>query len=128
MVVAVYGSQGEGHELVGFGTGAIRENDRWVRIADTAPIAGSASLRMAAPGPVEREVATWYRIGSVITGSADRVKLETLKAKLLGGPQRGVAVLLSARKDGHDPRQAIADFLAAAGPIEAIADRAAGMN
>ncbi|WP_295215460.1 exosortase A [uncultured Brevundimonas sp.] len=128
MVVAVYGSQGEGHELVGFGTGAIRENDRWVRIADTAPIAGSVSLRMAAPGPVEREVATWYRIGSVTTGSSDRVKLETLKAKLLGGPQRGVAVLLSARKDGHDPRQAIADFLKAAGPVDAIADRAAGMQ
>ncbi|MGT2515694.1 exosortase A [Sphingomonas panni] len=128
MVVAVYGSQGEGHELVGFGTGAIRENDRWVRIADTAPIAGSASLRMAAPGPVEREVATWYRIGSVTTGSADRVKLETLKAKLLGGPQRGVAVLLSARKDGNDPRAAIADFLKAAGPVDVIADRAAGMQ
>ncbi|MGN5374170.1 exosortase A [Sphingomonas hankookensis] len=128
MVVAVYGSQGEGHELVGFGTGAIRENDRWVRIADTAPIAGGATLRMAAPGPVEREVATWYRIGSITTGSADRVKLETLKAKLLGGPQRGVAVLLSARRDGHDPRRAIADFVAAAGPIDRIADRAAGMR
>lgn len=128
MIVAVYGSQGEGHELVGFGTGAIRENDRWVRIADTAPIAGSASLRMAAPGPVEREVATWYRIGSVTTGSPDRVKLETLKAKLLGGPQRGVAVLLSARKGAADSRQAIADFLKAAGPIDAIADRAAGMR
>ncbi len=128
MVVAVYGSQGEGHELVGFGQGAIRENDRWVRIADTAPIAGGATLRMAAPGPVEREVATWYRIGSTTTGSADRVKLETLQAKLLGGPQRGVAVLLSARRDGQDPRQAIADFVAAAGPIDRITDRAAGMQ
>lgn len=128
MVVAVYGSQGEGHELVGFGTGAIRENDRWVRIADTAPITGSASLRMAAPGPLEREVATWYRIGSVTTGSADRVKWETLKAKLFGGPQRGVAILLSARKDGHEPRRAIADFLHAAGPVDAIADHAAGMR
>ncbi len=128
MVVAVYGSQGEGHELVGFGQGAIRENDRWVRIADTAPIAGSDTLRMAAPGPVEREVATWYRIGWTTTGNEDRVKLETLKARLLGGPQRGVAILLSAQKDGGDPRAAIADFLAAAGPVDRIADHAAGMR
>lgn len=128
MAIAVYAAQGEGHELVGFGQGPIRENDRWVRIADTPPIAGGATLRMAAPGPVEREVATWYRIGSVTTGSEDRVKLETLKARLLGGPQRGVAVLLSAEKGAGDPRAAITDFLRAAGSIDAIADRATGAN
>ena len=128
MAIAVYAAQGDGHELVGFGQGPIRENDRWVRIADTPPIAGGAMLRMAAPGPVEREVATWYRIGSVTTGSEDRVKLETLKARLLGGPQRGVAVLVSAEKGAADPRAVIADFLRAAGPVDAIADRAAGAN
>ena len=128
MAIAVYAAQGEGHELVGFGQGPIRENDRWVRIADTPPIAGGAMLRMAAPGPVEREVATWYRIGSVTTGSEDRVKLETLKARLLGGPQRAVAVLLSAEKGAADPRAVITDFLRAAGPVDAIADRAAGAN
>ncbi|MEP9402334.1 exosortase A [Sphingomonas sp. VNH70] len=128
MAVAVYGAQREGQELVGFGRGAIRENDRWVRIANTPSIAGGASLRMAA-GPVERETATWYRIGDIVTGDADRVKLETLKVRLLGGPQRGVAVLLSAeRQRGGDPRGTIADFVAAAGPIDAIADRAAGMR
>lgn len=128
MAIAVYAAQGEGHELVGFGQGPIRENDRWVRIADTPPIAGAATLRMAAPGPVEREVATWYRIGSITTGSEDRVKLETLKTRLLGGRQRGVALLLSAQKGTGDPRAAIADFLRAAGPVDAIADRAAGAD
>lgn len=126
MAIAVYGSQGEGHELVGFGQGPIRENDRWVRIADLPPIAGGAALRMAAPGPVERETAIWYRIGSVTTGSEDRVKLETLKTRLLGGRQRAVAVLLSVEKHGDDPRGVIADFLRAAGPVDALADRAAG--
>ncbi|KQN78512.1 exosortase A [Sphingomonas sp. Leaf62] len=126
LVIAVYAAQGEGHELVGFGQGPIRENDRWVRIADTPPIAGGTALRMAAPGPVEREVATWYRIGSTTTGSEDRVKLATLKTRLLGGPQRGVAVLMSAEKGTGDPRGTITDFLRAAGPVDAIADRAAG--
>nr|WP_235531661.1 exosortase A [Sphingomonas sp. Leaf67] len=126
LAIAVYAAQGEGHELVGFGQGPIRENDRWVRIADTPPIAGGTTLRMAAPGPVEREVATWYRIGSTTTGSEDRVKLATLKTRLLGGPQRGVAVLMSAEKGVGDPRGTITDFLRAAGPVDAIADRAAG--
>ncbi len=126
LAIAVYAAQGEGHELVGFGQGPIRENDRWVRIADTLPIAGGTTLRMAAPGPVEREVAIWYRIGSTTTGSEDRVKLETLKTRLLGGPQRGVAVLMSAEKGAGDPRGTITDFLRAAGPVDAIADRAAG--
>lgn len=127
LAIAVYGRQGEGHELVGFGQGAIRENDRWVRVRDTAPIVGSATMRMAAPGPVERETATWYRIGTITTGSARRVKLETLKARLFGGPQRGVAVLVSAPVDGGDPRSAIASFTTAVGGIDAVADRASGM-
>ncbi|KQM21653.1 exosortase A [Sphingomonas sp. Leaf24] len=126
LAIAVYAAQGEGHELVGFGQGPIRENDRWVRIADTPSIAGGTTLRMAAPGPVEREVATWYRIGSTTTGSEDRVKLETLKTRLLGGAQRGVAVLMSAEKGTGDPRGTIIEFLRAAGPVDAIADRAAG--
>lgn len=126
--IAVYGSQREGQELVGFGQGAIRQNDRWVRIADTAPIAGATTIRMAAPGPVERETATWYRVGRITTGSADRVKVETLRARLFGGPQRGVAVLLSAERHGGDPRATIRDFLRAAGPVDAIADAAAGMR
>lgn len=127
LAIAVYAAQGEGHELVGFGQGAIRENDRWVRVANTPPIAGSTTVRMAAPGPVEREAATWYRIANIVTGSPRRVKFETMKARLLGGPQRGVAVVMSASRDNGDPRAAITDFLAAAGPVERIADRASGM-
>ncbi|MEI9852532.1 MAG: hypothetical protein WDN24_18595 [Sphingomonas sp.] len=45
--------------------------------------------------------------------------------KLLGGPQRAVAVLLSAERDG-DAHAAIGDFLAALGPVDALADRMAG--
>jgi len=40
------------------------------------------------------------------------VKLETLKAKLLGGPQRAVAVHVSAEiLPGHDPRAAMERFV-----------------
>ena len=126
LAVAVYAGQREGHELVTFGQGLVRENDRWVKVIDEPPLAGGRVERIIAPGPVEREVATWYRIAGTTTASAQSVKIETLKAKLLGGPQRGVAVHLSAENyAGTDPRGSIAAFLAAAGPVERIADTVA---
>jgi len=128
LVVAVYGSQYEGKELVGFGQGAIRQNDRWVRIEDLPPLDGGAALRMTHPGPIERETVTWYRVGDALTGSAARVKLETLKAKLLGGSQAGVAVLVSAEGAQGETRPAIERFLAALGPVEGLADRASGAD
>ncbi|MGJ3649701.1 exosortase A [Sphingomonas sp. GlSt437] len=127
VAVAVYGSQREGKELVGFGIGALAENDRWVKVSDIPSIAGAATMRITAPGPVERIVATWYRVGDTLTASDKRVKIETLRSKLLGGRQRAVAVLLSAEAlPGHDPAQAIARFLQALGPVDRFADREAG--
>ncbi|MBO9623595.1 MAG: exosortase A [Sphingomonas sp.] len=127
LVVAAYASQREGRELVGFGIGAIRENDRWVRVADLPPYRGGHALRMTGPGRVERVTVTWYRIGDTLTGSEKRVKLETLKTRLLGGNQAGAAVLLSAGQgaDGH-AEAAIVDFLDALGPVEALADTISG--
>ena len=126
LVLAVYGSQREGKELVGFGQGAIRENDQWVRIEDLPELEGGKALRMTAPGPVEREVVTWYRVGDVLTPSDSRVKAETLKAKLLGGKQRAVAVMVSAEKGELPTRAAIKRLLGAMGPVDRVADRAAG--
>jgi hypothetical protein len=53
------------------------------------------------------------------------VKLATLRAKIAGGPQRGVALHLSAEAGQGDPRAAMERFLAAAGPVDRIADRIA---
>jgi hypothetical protein len=52
-----------------------------------------------------------------------------MKARLLGGPQRAVAVLVSAEAPAAETsaRPAIDDFLRALGPIAPIADRAAGL-
>ncbi len=127
LAVAVYGSQREGKELVSFGVGPLREDDRWVRIENLPMLSGGAVMRVTAPGRVERQIASWYRIGDAVTASDSRVKIETLKAKLLGGDQRAVAVHLSAETlAGHDPRAAIERFLAAAGPIARIADNVSG--
>ena len=131
--LAVFASQREGHELVAFGTGVLREEDAWVRVADLPPIAGGSAMRITTPGsdrqPVERVVATWYRVGNATTASETLVKIEALRARLLGGPERAVAVHLSSEAaPGHDPQVAIARFLAAVGPIATLADHSAGMR
>jgi exosortase A len=125
MSIAVFGSQHEGKELIAYGTGVLREEDRWVRVADLPDIAGGSVMRITAPGPVERIVATWYRVGDTTTQDETLVKIETMKARLLGGPQRAVAIHLSV--EGADPRP-ITRFLAALGPIAPVADHAAGMR
>ncbi|MFZ3483188.1 exosortase A [Sphingomonas sp. 3-13AW] len=125
LAIAVYAGQHEGKELVGFGQGALRENDRWVRVQDLPPLAGGSGVRMTAAGPVERQTFTWYRLGGTLTGNPRRVKLETLRTKLLGGSPLAVAVLVSAQ-GGPAARAAAEDFVRAAGPVEQLADRIAG--
>ena len=125
LAVAVYGSQGEGHELVGYGHGAIDPDGPWAWTDNSAAPPGGRAFRISAPGPVVREVATFYRVGGITTGSETRVKLETLKLHLLGGRQRALAILVSAEQAGPErsARPAIDAFLAALGPIDAFADR-----
>ena len=126
LALAVYANQHEGHEVIGFGVGPLREEDRWVRVADLAPVAGGGAIRITAPGPVERIVTSWYRIGGVTSASPVQVKLATLRARLLGGRQAAVAVHLSA--EGAGAQNAIRHFLAALGPVDRLADRSAGIR
>ncbi|MBB5708858.1 exosortase A [Sphingomonas xinjiangensis] len=127
VAVALYAGQAEGKELVGFGIGAIRENDRWVRVADIAPVADGHAIRMVDPERVERQTVSWYRVGGTLTGSDNRVKIETLKTKLLGRDETASAVLISAEQGRNgDAGAVIQDFLQALGPVEALADELAG--
>lgn len=129
LALIVYARQSEGRELVGYGQGATAPEGKggWAWSADApAPPDGRAE-RIASHG-LEREVLTFYRVGTIVTGSRIGVKLATLKTRLLGGPQRAVALLVSAPASGAglSARPAIDAFLAALGPIAPVADRAAG--
>ena len=119
LVVAAYARQSEGRELVGFGQG---EDERWAWTAVAAAPPGGRAERIASHGLV-RETLVYYRVGEVLTGSETGVKLATMKARLLGGPQHAVAVLVSGPS-----RAALDDFVAALGPVERLADRAAGIR
>jgi exosortase A len=126
LAVAVFADQSEGREPVGFGQG---EAEGWAWTVDAAAPPGGRAERIASHG-VAREVATFYRVGDILTGSGTEVKLETMKTRLFGGPRRAVAVLVSAQAPaaGTSPRPAIDAFLGALGPVDRLADRAAGVE
>jgi exosortase A len=124
LAVAVFVRQGEGRELVGFGQGPVPADGSWAWTSDAPAPAGGRSERIFSHGAV-REVMSFYRVGRITTGSPAAAKLETMKARLLGGPQRAVAVVVSAGEPGARP--ALDAFVRALGPVDRLADRAAGL-
>ena len=116
--IAVFARQQEGAELISFGTGVLREEDRWVRVAGLPTIAGGGAIRITAAGPVERVVASWYAVGDADASSPVAVKLRTAQMRLTGGSNRAIALHLSAEvRPGRDPVAAIARFRAALGSL-----------
>lgn len=128
LAIVVFARQSEGRELVGYGQGAADEDGVWSWTGEAPAPADGRAERIGSHGKV-REVASFYRVGEVLTGSPARVKLETIRVRLLGGPQRAVAVLVAAEApaDGLSPRPAIDAFLNDLGPVAPLADRAAGL-
>lgn len=115
LAVAAYARQEEGRELVGFGQGAIGPGSAWIWTSAESAIPDARTERITGPGGVVREVATFYRLGDMTTGSETRVKVETIKARLLGTDPLAVAVTVSSTD-----RAALERFLRDLGPIEGI--------
>jgi len=126
LALAVFARQGEGRELVAYGQGAVAPGGAWAW-TDSSPAPANGTAELIASNGTTREVVSFYRVGDSLTGSGMQVKLETMKTRLLGGPQRAVAVLVSAEAPGAgtSARPAIDAFLAALGPVDTLADRAA---
>jgi exosortase A len=123
LVVALYGWQEEGKEIVGYGQGAFDPRSQWSWANDTAAPPGAKGERIFAPG-VEREVISFYRLGGMTTGNPTTVKLETLKERLTGGDQSAVAILVSAENSPSAPSRPIIDaFLRDLDNVDALAER-----
>ncbi|MEH3037359.1 MAG: exosortase A [Sphingomonas adhaesiva] len=127
MALAAFAGQGEGRKLAAFGTGPLREADRWIRVADLPAIDGGRAMRIVAQEKdgttVERVVVTWYRVGDTLTGDDAAVKFATMKDRLAGGTQTAVALYLSAPvAPGRDAVAAIRRFRAALGPPDRAID------
>lgn len=128
LAIAIYAYQAEGRELVGYGQGAVPPESRWAWTDDQPGPSNGRAFRITGPGGIVRDVVAFYRVGSTTTGSELRTKVETLRSKLGGGPQRAVGILVSATEgaDGASPRPSIDAFLHALGPIDRLADRLSG--
>ena len=128
LFVVVYDRQSEGRELVGFGQGAVDPDGHWSWSANMpAPSSGRAE-RIKTQGAA-RHVVSFYRVNKVTTGSAARVKLATLEARLFNGNQQAVAILVSAEDEPDAPaRPAVDAFVSALGDIDKVADRFAGLR
>ena len=87
LAIAVFARQEEGRELVSFGQGATGPDSDWSWSADAPAPPNGRAERIASHGLV-REVWSFYRVGQVLTGSRTGVRLETMRVRLLGGPQR----------------------------------------
>jgi exosortase A len=128
LFVVVYDRQSEERELVGFGQGAIDPDGYWAWTADTPAPANGRAERIKTKGAA-REVVSFYRVNGVTSGSAPRIKLATLQARLLNGDQQAVAILVSAEQVGDiSPRPAIDAFVKSLGDIDKVADRFAGLR
>jgi exosortase A len=122
VAVGVYAWQEEGREIVGYRQGAFDPESRWSWASDTAAPSGGTGVRIFAPG-VDREVLSFYRIGGMTTGNPRTVKLQTLSARLSGGDQAAVAVLVSSEKRAdQQSRAAIEAFLRGFGDPGSFAD------
>ncbi len=128
LFVVVYDRQAEGSELVGYGQGAVDPEGNWSWTADTSAPANGKAERIKTKGAA-REVISFYRVGGVTSGSAARIKLATLKARLFNGDQQAVAILVSAEQIGdRSPRSAVDAFVKSLDDIDKVADRFAGLR
>ena len=91
--------------------------------------ANAKAERITAPGPVVRDVVSYYRTGGVTSGSGARIKLATMKTRLLGGDQQAAAILISAEnRGGISQRDAIDAFIKDLGDMDKVADRLTGVR
>ncbi|NWK95571.1 EpsI family protein [Sphingobium lactosutens] len=125
LAIATYDRQEDQRELVGFGQGAADPDSEWVWSSPARAPVEARGEQITAPGPVVRHVVSFYVVGDGMpTGSKPTVKLETMKARLLGQDQRAVAILVSAEEvEGRPSDKAISAFLTDLGDVRVLADR-----
>jgi len=126
---ALYASQGEGREAGGFGEGALPPGSAWKWLAPGPSIDSAKGERLLAHGHVERVVLTWYRTGTLVTGSNLRLKLANMEDRLLLRSRPTMMLILSAEESqSHSAEETLAVFLRSAGPLDQWMDRMAGLR
>jgi len=129
VVYALYAAQSEGREAGAFGQGALPTDSEWRWLSATTAPDGIAVDRMQALGKHRRVAETWFRTGSWSGGSTLRLKLVTMRDRLLLRAQPTAMLILSAEEQvGEDGTLAIAQFRASTGDLDEWMDRAGGVH
>ncbi|MDE2596173.1 MAG: exosortase A [Sphingomonadales bacterium] len=123
---ALYAGQDEGKEAGGFGQGALPLGEGWSWQAPGATVPDAKTDRLLSKDRVERYAETYYRTGSLLTGSNTRLKLANIADRLLLRERTTMLLILSAEADGKaDPGVGLDAFRKAMGPVDAWMDRVA---
>lgn len=113
---ALYAAQGEGREAGGFGQGALIPQSTWAWTSAGPAIGSAKSERLLSGGKIERYALTWYRSGSLLTGSNAELKLGNIKDRLLLRPSTTAMLIVSVEtRDGKDSTAALNAFVTAIG-------------
>ncbi len=104
--LALYASQSEGKEAGGFGEGALIADSGWAWQSSGPSAQDAKSDRLLGPGRVERLAQTYYRTGSLVTGSNARLKLANIADRLLLRARPTATLILSAEERPGQPAAA----------------------
>ena len=123
---ALYASQGDGHEAGGFGQGAVIPESTWSWTSNGPAMASARSDRLTAAGKIERLAFTFYRTGTLLSGSNAQLKLANIADRLLLRPRPTALLILSAeQRPGYDAAAAVRGFRGAIGDPGVWMDRIA---
>ncbi len=123
---ALYAGQDEGREAGGFGQGALPDDGTWSWQSPGPPVPDARTDRLMGARKTERVAATWYRTGSVLTGSNARLKLANTLDRLLLRERPTMTLILSAEvHPGHSASDALDAFRLSTGPVAPWMDRMA---
>ena len=122
--VALYRGQSEGREAGGYGEGALVPDSGWAWQGPGPALPGGKSDRLLGRGEVGRLAVTYYRTGSLLSGSNMRLKLANITDRLLLRERATMTLILSAEeRPGHPAERQIRAFEAATGPLGPWLDR-----
>lgn len=123
LAIVLFRTQGEGHEVAGYGQGAIPPDGEWNWARDSEAAKGAKGQRMLGRNATQRTAWTYGVVGGRVSGSAVVLKLLTLGTRLrLGDPAAG-ALIVSAPGPDRQADAALSDFVRALGPSDRAIER-----
>ncbi len=126
---ALYAAQRPGKKAAATGEGALMPDRGWSWHSAGPSVANARSDRLLGASRTERLAETYYRSGSLTTGSAARLSLAVMQDHLLLRARPTMLTILSAEERPGKPAQAsLAAFRKSTGPLAPWMDRMAGIR